>query len=119
MEYSKGNWSLGKTCGSVVTDCSEGFEKDTGHSDTEYYGGYLIAESILKPEDAHLIAAAPDLLRANKENLEFLEWVASQSREFNMWSDKVHTLWCLITQTRDAINKAKGITKVEFEENEP
>ena len=118
MTHSKGNWKVGN-CNSVVTDNGEGFPNHTGHNDTEYYGGYLIAESILKPADAHLIAAAPDLLNANKENLEFLRWIASKSLEFNMWSDKVQKLFAIIAQTRDAINKAEGITDVEFEENEP
>ena len=48
----------------VVTDNGEDFPQNTGHGDTDYYGGYLIAESILKTADARLIAAAPDLLAA-------------------------------------------------------
>jgi hypothetical protein len=100
MEYSKGNWSVGKY-GSVVTDNGEGFLTTTGHDETEYYGGYLIAESILKPADAHLIAAAPDLLSA----LVDLTLVSDLSSH-------------LLDRAEKAIMKARGITDVEFEEDE-
>ena len=64
MEHSKGNWKIGNFAMTVVTDNGEGFVNHTGHGDVKYYGGYLIAESILKPADAKLIAAAPDLCRS-------------------------------------------------------
>lgn len=64
MKHSKGNWKVGSNPMTVVTDNGEGFPQNTGHDDTGYYGGYLIAESILKTPDAKLIAAAPDLLDA-------------------------------------------------------
>lgn len=39
----------------------------TGHNDEQYYGtGAMIAESVWRPADARLIAAAPDLLAALK-----------------------------------------------------
>jgi len=62
MEHSKGKWSVGKKfTNTVITDNPEGFKPESGHASTGYYGGYLIAESIYKPEDAKLIAAAPDM----------------------------------------------------------
>lgn len=66
MAHSKGNWKVGSTGGTVVTDDKDGFEKATGHIDEKYYGpgGVLIAESIYKNEDALLISAAPDMLEA-------------------------------------------------------
>ena len=67
MAHSKGNWKIGKNGGTVVTDCLDGFEERTGHGGqqaVDYYGGALIAESIMKRDDAKLIAAAPDLLAA-------------------------------------------------------
>lgn len=67
MKHSGGNWSIGITGGTVVTDNGEGFPSGTGHSEIKYYGGYLIAESINKKADAKLIAAAPDLLAACEE----------------------------------------------------
>lgn len=69
MAHSNGNWTLGKTGGVVVTDNAEGFPVNTGHSgkeNTDYYGGNLICESILRIEDAKLIAAAPKMLKALK-----------------------------------------------------
>lgn len=71
MPYSKGNWKIGNNHGVVVTDNHEGFRNpenglgvSSGHSDIAYYGGYLICESVMKPDDAKLIAAAPELLEA-------------------------------------------------------
>lgn len=84
-------WTTGK-CGSVVaTEPYEGMPYGTGHSDVDYYGGYLIAESIPTVAIANLIAAAPDMLEA-LENIE---------------NDDKHmpsTAWEMI---QDAIRKAK------------
>lgn len=44
--------------------------RDTGHNHVEYYGGYLICESVL-PQNRSLIAAAPAMYDAIKE---YLEW---------------------------------------------
>lgn len=63
-KHSKGTWKVGKSPTVVVTDNGHGFPANTGHDDVGYYGGFLIAESILKVEDAKLIAAAPELLEA-------------------------------------------------------
>jgi hypothetical protein len=56
--------------------------------------------------NAKLIAAAPDLLEEEIKNLEFLKWVASKAREFNMWSDKVQELHERISKTEAAIKKS-------------
>ena len=61
-KHSKGTWKVGNSPTVVVTDNGHGFQANTRHSDVYYYGGFLIAESILKVEDAKLIAAAPELL---------------------------------------------------------
>jgi len=95
MEISKGNWTLGKTGGSVITDNGEGFAPNTGHSDIEYYGGYLIAESIQKKDDARLIAAAPELLAACQEFVRKVECGEARSRRS-------------YKQMKAAIAKAKG-----------
>ena len=65
-KHSKGKWSVG-IAGTVVTDNGEGFSYSTGHSETTYYGGFLIAESICKNADAKLMAASPDLLESLQE----------------------------------------------------
>jgi len=60
--HTPGNWQLGKTGGTVVTDViPDNALTHTGHADKEYYGGYLIAESVLSMDDAKLIAAAPTM----------------------------------------------------------
>jgi len=59
---TKGTWRIGKQAGTVVSDKKVITLSDTGHDDIDYYGGYLIAESIARKEDAKLIAAAPIML---------------------------------------------------------
>lgn len=54
----------GKIGGTIVTDSKDGFFEPTGHTDRDYYGGNLVAESIFRKKDLHLIKAAPDLLQA-------------------------------------------------------
>jgi len=63
--FTQGNWKVGKNMGCVVTDETP-TDKDvqTGHGEVEYYGGLLICESVRTPDDATLIAAAPEMLRA-------------------------------------------------------
>jgi len=72
MAISKGTWKTGRP-GTVVTNDGEGFPENSGHGDLEYYGGYLIAESIIKPDDAKLMAAAPLLLEVCKKFDELID----------------------------------------------
>ncbi|VWB88963.1 putative phage coiled coil domain-containing protein [Burkholderia aenigmatica] len=62
--HTGGTWSIGKTGGCVVTTAEIAGCPGSGHNDAEYYGGNLICESVYRPADAHLIAAAPALLAA-------------------------------------------------------
>lgn len=63
--HTPGTWRAGKTGESVVSDQPlPGYDAKGGHDHVEYYGGYLIAESIWRAEDRALIVAAPDLLEA-------------------------------------------------------
>ncbi|OFY43973.1 MAG: hypothetical protein A2X18_07540 [Bacteroidetes bacterium GWF2_40_14] len=65
-KHTGGNWKVGRP-GTVVTDTiPEWLMNNTGHDDIEYYGGYLIAESISTKTDANLMAAAPNMLEALK-----------------------------------------------------
>jgi len=65
MPMTPGPWRLGRVGGCVVSDnpVNDGpRERDTGHGDVEYYGGFLICESILKKDDALVIASVPELI---------------------------------------------------------
>lgn len=67
--HTKGNWSRGKCCNSVVSDTIPYDDVNrVGYEDIKYYGGFLIAESI-HDRDIPLIAAAPELLKVLKEVL--------------------------------------------------
>jgi hypothetical protein len=61
MERRQTKWRAGRA-GTVVSDV---LPKDAcgGSEDKDYYGGYLIAESVA-PSMVSLIAAAPELLEA-------------------------------------------------------
>ena len=71
--HTKGNWNVGSYTSVVVTDIDnyeimDNFPKIDKYNPrqdkeiTKHYGGYLIAESIGNSKDAHLIAAAPEML---------------------------------------------------------
>lgn len=86
MARNHGKWTVGRT-GCVVSDLKTrpdklpGFYWDNAFflsqqeitaeekSEVDYYGGYILAESIPSNEDALIIAAAPDLLDACKQIL--------------------------------------------------
>lgn len=65
--HTPGPWRQGKYATTVVADhrvevtAKPNLKGDGGANDSEYYGGNLIAESILREQNAHLIAAAPDM----------------------------------------------------------
>lgn len=99
MAQSKGNWKIGIP-GTVVTDNKEGFPHNNSddRDDKAHYGGYLIAESILKKDDARLISAAPDLLFACQVAIGDIDrGIKAFSKD-----EKLQIL-------RDAINKALGL----------
>ncbi len=62
------------------------------------------------PEEAdangQLMVTAPNMYHNEVENLEFLRWVASKARDFNMWSDKVQLLHERIAKTENILKKA-------------
>lgn len=61
-EPTGGNWSVSvRGGGCIVTDAPIPGAIGTGHADVESYGGYLIAESIYRPADAYVLAAARDM----------------------------------------------------------
>ena len=64
MSITIGNWMVGKTGDTVVSDQIPESYKDNhndGRTATDYYGGFLIGESI-RPDDAKFLAASKNLL---------------------------------------------------------
>ncbi|PVX84318.1 hypothetical protein [Paraburkholderia unamae] len=67
-EPTGGNWSVSvRGGGCIVTDTPIPGAVGTGHADVEAYGGHLIAESIYRPADAHILAAARDMFDALRQ----------------------------------------------------
>lgn len=69
---TKGNWKQGKHFSYIVSNVRpprKTYTEDNYKSEKEYYGGYLVCESIARKEDADLLSAAPKMLEA-LQNLE-------------------------------------------------
>jgi len=65
-KHTPGTWTRAKNGGGVVSDTvPDNYTKDTGHNDFEYYGGFLIAESVLE-DNIPILCAAPAMLEALK-----------------------------------------------------
>ncbi len=90
MPMTPGKWRLGNQVDTVVTDFVEGIDKHH----LEYYGGHVIAESVLNEADRHLISAAPNLLESLIEVLRFHE---DETHDVDVWN-----------MARQAIKKARG-----------
>lgn len=98
---TKGKWSSGTIYGVVISDQATKrptYDDRDYESEMEYYGGYLICESIPTPEDSILIAAAPELLEALQELHDLLE-----ENEPNWYLVRHHN------KAEKAINKALGL----------
>lgn len=81
-------WKAGECGGSVVseTPCAACHQDGkTGHADTAYYGGYLVAESV-PPELIPMITAAPDMLEALKAAGNALLHVECDCRDNLEWT---------------------------------
>ncbi|SEJ99743.1 hypothetical protein [Achromobacter sp. NFACC18-2] len=99
-KHTPGNWTAGKTGGTVVSDQPlPNYTLNGGHDHVDYYGGHLIAESIWRAEDARLIAAAPELLSALEQMLDaFVDDPLTHQYTSGRAADAA----------RDAIAKARG-----------
>ncbi|CAR54895.1 hypothetical protein A8E25_10115 [Burkholderia cenocepacia] len=64
-EPTGGNWTAKSGC--VVTDVPLPGCVGGGFDDVEHYGGYLIAESIFRPADGHMLAASREMFDALRQ----------------------------------------------------
>jgi hypothetical protein len=103
---SKGTWTVGPCSGTVVTDDAEGFVDATGHCAVDYYGGYLIAESIM------LRKKTPGLISAAKDMLHVLTVIYEANQDVPQLPPMV------LAEVERALNKANGI-KLLPHANEP
>jgi hypothetical protein len=72
MEFkgTKGEWKQGNHISHIVSDVKPKrptYSDKDYQSEKDFYGGYIVCESISNKEDSKLIAAAPDLLEALQE----------------------------------------------------
>lgn len=108
MPRFKEKWSKGKTGGCVVSDAPNRHNRTDDHVD--YYGGYLVAESIPKQEYVALIAIAPDMY--NK--LEELERVISEWPTLHADGDYLHG-W-ILNSIRKLLDEVRGESEVNNNE---
>jgi hypothetical protein len=87
-EPTGGTWSVGKTWGSIVTTAEIAGSPGTGHNDAEYYGGNLICESVWRPADACVLAAAHDMFDLLKELID----IEGPQPGNNEWAAKVQAV---------------------------
>jgi hypothetical protein len=101
MSHTPGPWRVGRN-GAVVADVP--IPEMQGSDEVEYYGGHLVAESIT-PSNAQLIAAAPDLLQACRDTMDY--WESTGFAECEEGCD------CIVDQMRAALAKARGQPPIE------
>ncbi|UOE58117.1 hypothetical protein [Cytobacillus oceanisediminis] len=100
MSFTPGPWKVGRLETTVVSEAKlqttrhyGRYGADGGANDSQYYGGNLIGESILRIENATLISAAPDMY----EVLQQLIHCGDEDE-----------LGCIIQDAKKAIEKAEG-----------
>lgn len=103
MGHTPGLWRIGKNGSEVISDFKENLSVRGAYEDgcVEYYGGYLIGESISKC-NLSLISAAPDLLEAAKNLL-----VNALDRE-ECHDEETGEMFDDWKALQDAITKAEG-----------
>ena len=77
-------WRVGLS-GSVVSDSAQGLPVNGGFRDVEYYGGNLIAESVVNPANAALIVRAVNAHAALVGIVAALSDIMSESHGVSGW----------------------------------
>ena len=73
---NQGNWSIGKNGSEVISDQRtnrKGYSEKDWESEKEYYGGYIICESIETIANVQLLVTSKDLLDASIQALKYLQ----------------------------------------------
>lgn len=96
-EFTKGPWRVGEIVTTVVAD--HPVSLIPGSDDLQYYGGHLIAESV-SFENAHLIAAAPELYAFIRKEMDETVCIC----KFGEWT----TVSCTHCQAKALIAKAEA-----------
>lgn len=109
----KEKWSKGKHYGTVVSDTRTKTTIPDGrsHNDVDYYGGYLIAESIPKQEYINVISRSLAMLTLLEKALPLIEREAEQrEQEIADIGDPSwpNTMRDLANKISTEINRARG-----------
>lgn len=106
MARFKERWSKGAPAGCVVSETSN---RQSPFEDgcVDFYGGFLVAESVPKNEFVNLIAIAPEMY--NK--LEELERVVAEWPSLHPDGDYLHGY--VLHSIRELLNKVPGESGVE------
>lgn len=115
MGHNQGQWKFNGH-DAVISDCKENstvdrpplFEPDNDPDGLEYYGGYLICESVTEA-NAHLIVAAPDLLAACEKVPHLLKEIRGFACDaFGGESSLTDCIDLVLGEIEVAIAKARG-----------
>lgn len=110
--FTKGPWRKGKIAGAIVADYPPSMAlfpaPEYAEREREYYGGYLIAESI-SPENVSIICAAPDMYEALKQLLDenLLVELACLIRQYPK-EPVINIIESVFPQIKNALAKAEG-----------
>lgn len=110
-KHTPGEWKKGKRMTIVTEERPEWIKENTGHGETEYYGGFLIAESIINPYDIKLIAAAPVMLDALIDICKTIDCLIKQSQEGVSINESFNVPPILVESTNKCISAIKKATE--------
>lgn len=109
QQHTNGPWKVGQSYGAVIAPYN-GIEEMSKEA-FDAYGGYLICESA-NPNNARLIAAAPELLEALKKMQEvtrlFDDWAEGNPPDgfFKIWNDAERSATKAIAKATGQENEA-------------
>lgn len=87
-EPTAGTWTVGPRGGCIITTAEIPGAPGNGHNDVEFYGGNLICESVWRPADAAILAAARDMFNLLTELVD----IEGPQPGNNAWAEKVRAV---------------------------